>query len=315
MARRRRVWFSLLFAGFAPWAHADAPVASYIFPAGGQRGTTVAVRVGGLNLNSKAAFEMLGEGIEAPAEVFRAETLWIEGPLLPLPDSQQAEDYPKDYSGRITIATGAAPGPRAWRIWTAQGASGSLPFVVGTLPEIVEQESESSDSAAQPVTLPLTINGRVFPREDIDTWSFPLRAGEVLTARVDAQGLNSPLDPWVEARDDRGLRLAEGAPAPGCDSRLVFAAPRDGTYTIKIHDVNVKGGPGLHVPPHVDDRSEHHVGFSPWWPSWHECDVRLRRPGPDGAGPSHRPAPAGGGSRRWTADGQRPAGGRRVRRP
>ena len=28
--------------------------------------------------------------------------------------------------------------PRAWRVWNAQGAAGSLPFVVGDLPEIVE---------------------------------------------------------------------------------------------------------------------------------------------------------------------------------
>src|SRR5262249_18210777 len=27
-----------------------------------------------------------------------------------------------------------------------------------------------------------------------------------------------------------------------CDARLIFAAPRDAIYTIKIHDVNVKGG-------------------------------------------------------------------------
>jgi hypothetical protein len=242
MVTRARVGLWLLLAGFASGARADAPVASYIFPAGGQRGTTVAVRVGGLNLNSKANFEILGPGVDGPAEVRRTETLWLEGPLLPLPDSQQAEDYPKDYAGRIAIAEDALSGPRAWRIWTAQGASGSLPFVVGELPEIIENESDSADSRPQTVTLPLTINGRIFPREDVDRWSFPLRAGVVVSARVDAPRLGSPLDPWFEAIDDRGLRLAESAPAPDCDARLVFAAPRDGTYTIKIHDVNVKGG-------------------------------------------------------------------------
>jgi hypothetical protein len=242
MAARRCLAFGLLLAGFAPYSRADAPVAAYIFPAGGQRGTTVAVRVGGLNLNSKASFEILGAGVQAPAEVCRMETLWLEGPLLPLPDSQQAEDYPKDYAARIAIDPGAALGPRAWRLWTAQGASGSLPFVVGDLPEIVEQESDASDAPPQPVTLPVTINGRIFPREDVDRWSFRLSAGTVLNASVDALRLGSPLDPWVEALDDRGIRCAESAPAADCDARLVFAAPRDGTYTIKIHDVNVKGG-------------------------------------------------------------------------
>src|SRR6516165_2658714 len=140
MATRARVWFLLLFAGAAPWAHADAPVASYIFPPGGQRGTTVEVRVGGLNLNAKASFEILGAGVEAPAEVCRTETLWLEGPLLPLPESQQAEDYPKDYAGSIHIAADAAAGIRYWQLSTAQGATPAMKFVVGDLPEIVEQE-------------------------------------------------------------------------------------------------------------------------------------------------------------------------------
>jgi hypothetical protein len=232
MNNRCLAWFLalLLLASVAQPALADPPIASYVFPAGEQRETTVEVRVGGLNLNSKASFEMLGAGVKASPEVRRVETIWFEGPLLPLPDSQQPEDYPKDYSGRVSIAADAATGPRAWRIWNSQGASGSLPFVVGDLPEIVERESDASPQP-QSVTLPVTINGRIFPREDVDLWSFPLRAGEVL-------------DPWFEAIDDQGLRLADSAPAPArsCDGRLAFVAPGDGTYMIKIHDVNVKGG-------------------------------------------------------------------------
>ncbi len=46
--------------------HANPPVASYIFPAGGQRGTHVAVRVGGLFLHGECGFEMLGGGVSAP---------------------------------------------------------------------------------------------------------------------------------------------------------------------------------------------------------------------------------------------------------
>src|SRR5436305_13659644 len=102
----RRGWLLVaLVLGLASPASADPPAASYIFPAGGRRGTTVAVRVGGLNLHSKASFEMLGPGVETDPEVRRAEsTLWFEGPLLPLPDSQQPEDYPSAYTGRVTIA-------------------------------------------------------------------------------------------------------------------------------------------------------------------------------------------------------------------
>jgi hypothetical protein len=241
MMARRTMLLAALLAGLTQPARADPPVASYIFPAGGRRGATVDFRVGGLNLLSRASFEMLGPGVDASGTISRVETIWFEGPLLPLPDSQQAEDYPADYAGRVTLAPDAVTGPRAWRVWTSQGASGSLPFVVGELPEVVECET-TGDSSTVPVTLPVTVNGRIFPREDVDLWSFPLREGEILTADALAGRLGSPLDPWLEALGPDGRRVAESAPAIGSDARLAFRAPREGIYSVKIHDVNVKGG-------------------------------------------------------------------------
>src|SRR4051794_30413081 len=160
-----------LFLSAAGLARADAPVASSIFPAGGRRGTTVPVRVGGLNLHHHPSFEMIGPGVSTDAPLRETETVWFEGPVIPLPDSQAAEDYPKDYAARIQISADAPLGLRTWRVWTAQGATPALPFVVGDLPEVVEQEIDG-DPVATPVTLPVTINGRIFPREDVDLWSF-----------------------------------------------------------------------------------------------------------------------------------------------
>src|SRR4051794_17304075 len=88
----------LLAALTAAATRADAPVASFLFPAGGQRGTTVAVRVGALNLHRTCDWEMLGPGVRAGTTLRSMKTLWFEGPVLPLPDSQQAEDYPKDFA-------------------------------------------------------------------------------------------------------------------------------------------------------------------------------------------------------------------------
>ena len=238
-----------LLHALIPWllavtAWADSPETRYIFPPGGQRGTTVSARVGGLNLNSKAGFELLGPGVEGPAIIRKTETTWFEGPILPLNESQQAEDYPKDYAAEIKIAPDAALGLRACRAWTSQGATTALPFLVGAYPEIIEDEA-LDESTAEPVPLktpfPVTINGRIFPREDIDAWSFPLKAGEVVTATVDAGRFGSALDPWVEAIGPDGRRLAEISAATGCDGRLAFLAPESGIYTVKIGDVNVKG--------------------------------------------------------------------------
>jgi hypothetical protein len=55
-------------------ARAEQPFVSYIFPAGGQRGTAVELRVGGHYLHERCPFEMLGPGVNAHGELHRAET-------------------------------------------------------------------------------------------------------------------------------------------------------------------------------------------------------------------------------------------------
>src|SRR5437764_6040909 len=110
----------------APALRANPPVASYIFPAGGQRGTTVPVRVGGLFLHNECGFELIGPGAKGPTRLKRTSTIWFEGPLLPLPDSQRQEDYPKDMAGEIAIAPDTPLGPRYWRLWTSQGATPAM---------------------------------------------------------------------------------------------------------------------------------------------------------------------------------------------
>src|SRR5580700_2059512 len=83
---------------------ANPPAAKYIFPAGGQRGTTVEGKVGGCFFHGDAGFEMLGPGITAPSRLHQINTLWFEGPLIPQPASQRPEDYPKDHACTIKIA-------------------------------------------------------------------------------------------------------------------------------------------------------------------------------------------------------------------
>src|SRR5262245_53498264 len=186
----------------------QSPEALYIFPAGGQRGKTVDVHVGGLFLHQRCGFAMLGPGIRTPGELRRTSTLWLEGPLVPLPESQQAEDYPKDMAARIDLASDAPVGLRHWQVWTAQGVTPLKKFVVGDLPEVVEDEIEKGPSPVA-VTLPVTVNGRIFPREDVDTWSFEARRGQCVICEVNAARLGSALDSRLEVTDAQGRRIAE----------------------------------------------------------------------------------------------------------
>jgi hypothetical protein len=221
-------------------ARSESPSAAYIFPAGGQRGTNVAVRIGGHFLHDKPEFLIAGPGVTGKSPIERTPTIWFEGPLIPQPASQQKEDYPKDYTGEIKIAADAPLGVRYWHCTTSQGITPGMRFVIGDLPEFVEEESDASP-VPRLVSLPVTINGRIFPREDVDDWSIEAKAGQVITCEVNAARLGSGLDSRLEVLGPDGQVLAENSDAFGLDSFVRFTAPRDGKYTIRIHDIRFEG--------------------------------------------------------------------------
>ncbi len=240
----RPLSYACLFAMFASSAYANPPVASYIYPAGGQRGTTVPVRVGGLFLSDKCSFALDGQGLIASKQLVRAKPLWFEGPLLPLPDSQQQEDYPADMTGSVSIAKDAAIGPRRGWVFTSQGGAGGLAFVVGSLPEAVEREVDG-DPIAHAVALPITANGRIFPRDNVDLWEFEANAGQTMTALAVAKSLHSPLAAKLEILDPSGRVLAENMihALPASDESVRFTAPAKAKYRIRIGDAKGQGGP------------------------------------------------------------------------
>ncbi len=221
-------------------AHASPPVASYLFPAGGQRGTNVEMRVGGLFLHHECHWEVLGPGVTASPKLKSIPTRWFEGPVLPLPDSQRQEDYPKDMGGSLALAADAPLGSRFVRLWTSQGATSSLKFIVGDLPEVVEDERPGA-AAPVKVTMPVTINGRIFPHHDVDVWTVFAKKGQKITAEVHANRFGSPLDARLEVRDPAGKRLAENDDFTGGDPLVTFTAPADSLYEIRIQDTGNLG--------------------------------------------------------------------------
>jgi hypothetical protein len=242
--RARMRWLTFLTTLCAPVAGssllAEEPYVSYIFPAGGQQGTQVDFKVGGHYLHGEASFEMLGPGVEASPKVREVETLFFEGPLIPMPASQQKEDYPRDHAGQVTIAEDAAVGVRHWHVSTSQGVTPSWRFVIGSLPEIVEEEIDGAPIPKE-VTLPVTINGRIFPREDTDIWTLTAKAGEIISCSVSAQRLGSALNARLEILDPSGHRLAEAVSVTGKDPSLQWQAAVDGVYAVRIHDIDFGG--------------------------------------------------------------------------
>jgi len=223
---------------------ADPPVATHLFPAGGQRGTTVQFHAAGLNLNQECHFEMAGGGVTCPKTVKRTTSPWFEGPLLELADSQKQENYPRPMAAQSVIAAAAEPGDRLVFLRTSHGYAAPLKFVVGTLPEIVEAEVDG-DEPAREVAFPVMVNGRIFPREDVDAWAVKLQVNQTFFAAVDAGRFGSPVEAKLTLRDPSGVVQAEAFYKGGRDPKVAVTAKVAGVHTLTITDTRGDGGPSF----------------------------------------------------------------------
>jgi len=127
-----------------------------------------------------------------------------------------------------------------------------VPFMVDTLPEVMEKEPNDLLESAQRVTLPVVINGRVDLPGDVDVYRFEGKAGQNIVAEVYARRLDSPLDSVLKLTDQSGKQLAfnddhedrgTGLNTHHADSYLTATLPSDGSYYIYITDPQRVGGP------------------------------------------------------------------------
>ena len=82
-------------------------------------------------------------------------------------------------------------------------------IALGTYPDSREREPNSEASLAQALTIPSTVNGRIFSETekkegDQDLFKFTATKGQTLVFEVTAQQLGSPLDSIVEVLDAQG---------------------------------------------------------------------------------------------------------------
>ena len=127
----------------------------------------------------------------------------------------------------------------------------SVPFAVDTLPECLEKEPNNEQASAQPVTLPIIVNGRIDRSGDVDMFRFECHAGDEIVAEVYARRLDSPLDSVLKLTDTTGRQIAfnddhedkgAGLTTHHADSLLSVTLPADGTYYLAIGDAQHKGG-------------------------------------------------------------------------
>jgi hypothetical protein len=191
-------------------ASAAPPNWTFLLPAGGQRGTTVEATAGGTFDSWPVQAWVDGTGVEVKA-------LQDKGKLA------------------ITIGADATPGVYWLRLYNDEGGSVLRSFIVGTLPEVLEQEP--NDDPRKPQTLESTtvvVNGRLEKTGEVDGFAVKLTKGQTLVAALEANHvLGSPMDAILQVLSADGFVLDQNNDYRGLDPQLVFVPPADGTYLIR----------------------------------------------------------------------------------
>ena len=136
--------------------------------------------------------------------------------------------------------------------------SNQMPFAIGDKNEVLEVEPNSIPAQAQPIKLPLVVNGRIGRIGDRDIFCFQGRKGNSVSVEVIARRLNSPLDSVImltgpgltkpvrnddySDKDKTHLHLGSGLVTHHADSYLLHELATTGTYFIEIVDTQNQGG-------------------------------------------------------------------------
>jgi hypothetical protein len=157
----------------------------------------------------------------------------------------------------LDVAADAAGGTYWLRFFNADGASVLRPFVVGTLPEVVESEPNDAPDKPQATEPRVVANGKLGKSGDVDGYRVELKQGETLVASLMANStLGAPMDAVLQVcelverpsssrltggssssevtRQVEAFVLAQNHDAVGLDPQIVFTAPHSGSYLVRV---------------------------------------------------------------------------------
>jgi len=207
----RTFWF--IFFGWlvcVNWqAKAAPPTLSHFFPSGGMRGNIVDVTASGKFSHWPAKIRVDRSGLTF-------ETAEASGKL------------------KVAIDKEADAGVYWIRMYDEEGAAKLCPFVVGTLPELVETEPNDNLDNTQLIEGNAVINGRFAKSGEVDVFTVKLRKDQMLVASMDAsRSLGSPMDAVLQVCDAKGFVIAQNDDSYGTDPLIVFRALQDGLYMVR----------------------------------------------------------------------------------
>ena len=210
-------------------AKGSEPFIDYLYPAGGQRGTSVQVTASGTNLGQVTGVRVAGTGVSA-------KLVRVENPTTVIL--------------AITVSQGAALGERDVRLETPDGFTNRFRFFVGQIPEILEKEPNDDFEHAQRLdSLPILVNGQIM-EGDRDFFRFAAKKGQKLVFAAQGRAILPLMGDAVPGWNDVLLTLydANGREIQTVDDYrlhpdpvMIFTAPSDGQYVLEARDTIFRG--------------------------------------------------------------------------
>jgi hypothetical protein len=198
----------------------------------------------------KAEVTLLGRnlpgGKPAPAWVIHDHPL--EQLTLPLTAPKDAERF-----AFLNHPSSPSLNARGVQLWPAglKDCLNPVTLAWADLPLVVEQEPNDSPTAAQAITLPAVVCGRLDRPGDVDWYRFTAKANDAISVDLLCERLGLPGDPFVIVSDEKGKELAtfddHGVNVNALaqfnrDPVGVFRVPADGTYRLFVQDRYRGGG-------------------------------------------------------------------------
>jgi len=130
----------------------------------------------------------------------------------------------------LQVSQEAKVGAHYFRVISPRGASNLTLFRVGDLPHLAEAEPNGFRARANPISLPVVVNGRLEREDDIDFYSFRAAAGDRWIFDLYAARNGNGLDAAVIVLNERGQQIAHSEDVFIWDPFLEFTFPEEGRY-------------------------------------------------------------------------------------
>lgn len=187
-------------------------------PMGGEKGTTLSIKITGQNIQEVTDLTFSHPQISAKAIL-------------------DAKGQPTGDRFQVTIGKDCPTGVHEARVTTRLGISTSRAFSVGDVAEL--QRDKPNQTLETAMRLPVnSICNAWLAKQSVDHYSFIAAQGQRIIVDCGARGIDSKLKPVVIIADANGADLL----VERRGGLLDFKVPQQGEYVVKVHDLTFNGG-------------------------------------------------------------------------